>query len=73
MKNSSKQDKIKLLRRIQSGDVQVIDGQFVEKDSLIIFEKDDLKYYDNQCTKQIISIEKLAGKHLIILPFNGRD
>lgn len=73
MKNSSKQDKINLLRRIEAGQVEIIDGHFVDKESIILFEKNGLKYFDNQCTKQIVNFEKLAGKHLIILPFNGRD
>jgi len=73
MKNSSKQDKIDLLKRIQSGKIEIMDGHFVDRESIILFGKNGLKYYDNQCTKQIISLEKLAGKHLIIIPFNGRD
>lgn len=69
----TKIEKISLLRKIEAGKVQIIDGQFIEGDGLVLIEKDGKLYFNPECTEQVINREKLVVTTLIILPYNERD
>ena len=67
----TKQDKITLLRNIQKGNIQIIEGKILH-DSLIIFTKLGRYFWDNECIEEIKDMSKLNKKNMIFLPFNNR-
>lgn len=69
----TKSEKISLLRKIAAGKVQIIDGQLIEGEGIVLIEKKGKRYFDTKCTLPVLNLEKLARITLIILPYNERE